>query len=183
MKCTLLLLAVSCLTLFSLRSFAQNETKKWSIGIMTEIGLPQGDIKSVYHTTSGLSLRFSYHVGPGFITLSAGGVAFIPKIGAEDTSSAVIKTLKVGVQVPVKVGYKYIFLHHIFIMGELGYSTFYTFYEDDNSEIQHSSAGGFDYSLTAGFQLNAFEIGFKYEAFQLPVNNINYIGARLGFNF
>jgi hypothetical protein len=171
----------------SIKTFAQKETKKWSIGILTESGLPLGDAKNIYQITSGLSLRFSYHVGPGFVTLSGGAVAYIPKnifspSSLFDTTGT--SDFKIGLQIPIKVGYKFIFDHHFFVMAEIGNSIFRVYYDDGSGHVASTKLpGGFTFAGSAGFQFGSYEIGFKYETIKVTGGSISNIGLRTGFNF
>jgi hypothetical protein len=176
MKKLFTIIFAGCLLFSSIKTFAQKETKKWSIGILSESGLPLGDAKNIYQITTGLSLRFSYHAGPGFVTLSAGGVAYIPKnlfspSGLFDSTGT--SDFKIGLQIPVKAGYKFIFNHHFFVMAEIGSSSLRVYYNDDNGHVQSNKLqGGFTVAGSAGFQFNSYEIGFKYETIQAI--RINY---------
>lgn len=186
MKKLFTIIFAGCL-LFSVKTFAQKETKKWSIGILSESGLPLGDAKNIYQITSGLSLRFSYHMGPGFVTLSGGAVAYIPKNLFSPSSlfdTAGTTDFKIGLQIPVKVGYKFIFKHHFFVMAEIGSSSFRVYYNDGNGSVQSTKlSGGFTFAGSAGFQFSSYEIGFKYETVQVTGGSISNIGLRTGFNF
>jgi hypothetical protein len=164
--CKILLAAV--LFICSMPVFAQKETKKWSIGIIPEYGFPLKDAKTFYHYDAGMTIRFSYHVGPGFVTASAGGIGFIPPLSLSDTASSSYSKLKAGVQIPFKAGYKLIFVHHIFIMGEAGYSDFYNYYLDANSNVQHTTTGGFTYAATAGFRLVRWKLVVNTRIFNCP---------------
>ena len=195
MPSLMMLITASLLLSCSVNCFAQKESKKWSIGFFMEGGRTLGDAKKLYKSDLGPSLRLSVHAGPGFITLSGGGIAFIPDLSAladtllnnnngNDTSLNInVSKFKVGYQIPLKIGYKYIISHHFFVMAEAGFSQFYTYYEDDSSKIQHTKSSGFTYALSTGFQTGALEIGLKYEACALKNSTISDIGLRLGFNF
>ena len=187
MKKLLLIISIANLSLFSLKTLAQKETKKWSIGFLSEIGLPQGDVADTFKYSAGVSLRFSYHAGPGFATLSAGGVAYIPKnllSGVFDTSSSSQNDLKVGLQIPIKAGYKFIFKHYFFVMAEIGISSYNYYYTDVNGNEQSTKYKGcFTFAPSAGFQYHALEIGIKYETFQVNGSSVSNIALRSGFNF
>ena len=58
---------------------AQNLNKTFSVGFGLEGGLASNSGNSDYHSMGGLSIRLSYHVGPGFVTLGSGAFAWIPK--------------------------------------------------------------------------------------------------------
>ncbi len=166
--------------LFSLISFcaitamAQKETKNFSVGLGIEAGVPTGNISNAYTFAAGLTIRFSYHVGPGFVTLTTGGVGFAPKKVAGVSE-------KVGLQIPVKAGYKYIIQHHFFVMGELGYADFNTYYGSGGS-VHNISTGSGLFAPAIGVQANAFEISLRYEVF--TKSNFGGLAAvRIGFNF
>jgi hypothetical protein len=154
----LMLITASLLLSCSVNCFGQKENKKWTIGIFSESGLPVGDANKLYKYDVGPNLRLSVRAGPGFITFSGGGVAFIPNLKSlEDTllnnnnsgdTSLNISKFKVGLKIPFKMGYKYIIGHHFFVMAEAGFSQFYTYYEDDSSKIEHTKSSGFTYALS-----------------------------------
>jgi hypothetical protein len=62
-----------------LNSSAQKETKKFSAGFGLEAGAPAGNITNAYNFAVGLTVRFSYHVGAGFATLTTGTIGYAPK--------------------------------------------------------------------------------------------------------
>ena len=187
MKKLFTIIFAACLLFSSIKTFAQKETKKWSIGILSEGGLPLGDAKNIYQATSGLSLRFSYHVGPGFVTLSGGAVAYIPKnlfspSNLFDTSGT--SNFKIGLQIPIKVGYKFIFDHHFFVMAEVGNSIFRVYYDDGNDHVASTKlSGGFTFAAAAGVQFGSYELGIKYETISVTGGSISNIGLRTGVNF
>ena len=76
---------------------AQKESKQFSVGFGLEGGVPVGDAKNSYDFDGGITLRFSYHLGPGFATLTSGAVGFYPKSNLGDNTKATL-------QIPVKAG-------------------------------------------------------------------------------
>ncbi|MEO7048305.1 MAG: hypothetical protein ABI091_23600 [Ferruginibacter sp.] len=74
---------------------AQKENKQFSVGFGLEGGVPVGDAKSTYDFDGGITLRFSYHVGPGFAMLTSGAVGFYPKSDLGDNTKATL-------QIPIK---------------------------------------------------------------------------------
>jgi hypothetical protein len=168
---------LSGISLFSvLSSLAQGPNKFISIGFGFEGGLPQNSAATVYHFTGGASLRFSIHAGPGFATLSGGGTVFVPwQISAHN--------LKVASQIPVEAGYKYIFLRHFFVMGELGYSLFNYYSEGTDNNLIINRTGGFSYGPSVGVQFGVIELRVKYETIDLNNGNLSDLRLRLGFNF
>jgi hypothetical protein len=160
----------------ALPSMAQRESKLFSFGFGIEGGIPLSDMKTSYTGGGGVTGRFSLHAGPGFVTFTAGGIAF----AAQNISN---NSLKTGVQIPIKAGYKYRILPHLFIMGELGYSSFRNYYEDQNNNVVTSSTGGFTYAPSIGANFGVLELAARYETVQLSGGNISFIGLRMGFNF
>src|SRR5271154_847078 len=100
------------ITFCAIAAMAQKETKKFSVGFGIEAGIPTSPLSDVYNASVGLTIRFSYHVGPGFVTFTTGGVGYDPK-----TIPGVKK--KVALEIPFRFGYKYI-IQKFFVMGELG---------------------------------------------------------------
>src|SRR5579862_564744 len=165
---------VALLMICSSAAFAQKETKLNSFGFGIEIGSPTGNIKNLYSAAAGLTLRYSHHIGPGFITFTTGGLGYAPI-----TSKGTPK--RAAIQIPVRAGYKYIFDHHFFVMGELGYSYFKYFY-NSNGDIASATRNALTFGASAGLNLNAFELGVRYGV-NITNNDGGVIAARIGFNF
>jgi hypothetical protein len=161
------------ISFFTMNTLAQKETKKFSAGFGIEAGLPTGPYSNLYSFAIGLTARFSYHVGPGFITLTGGAIGYDPK-------TVVGQKKKAGLQIPVTVGYKYI-VHHFFAMGEAGYGQFKSYF-GQNGELASTSSGSFIAAPSVGVQFNAFEAGLKY-AIDSRSGGGGLFGIRVGFNF
>jgi len=157
--------------LYVLSTRAQKETKKFSAGFGIEAGVPTGNSSNAYTSAFGLTIRLSWLAGPGFVTFTSGAIAFAPK------TVAGVKP-KVGLEIPVRVGYKYIIHHHLFLMGETGYSDFNAYY-GANGKVQSTQSGSVLFAASVGYQANAFEIGLRYGV----ANSSGVAGVRLGFNF
>lgn len=169
------------------QAHAQKDDKQFSFGFGIEGGPILGDkaFKEVFGSEVGLSLRFSYKVGPGYVTFTPGGLLVLPKSVSEDDES-----VSVGTHVPLKLGYKYI-IGKFFVMAEGGYA-FHTVYtvDQDNPDINDSEkhkGGGFTYAPSIGANLGVFEVGVRYEATMLKIEGEKYtpsmVALRLGFNF
>jgi hypothetical protein len=171
MKRTILLF--SLLAICAQKMMAQKESKTFSVGFGLEAGLPVGSYGNLYTFDAGLSIRFSYHAGPGFVCLTGGLIGLAPKKVEGQTEKA-------GLQIPVRFGYKCIIHNHFFVMGELGYASTKTYYGYQGN-LQSINQGSFIAAPSIGVQWNAFEISLRYE--------INFkqqgatIGPRIGFNF
>jgi hypothetical protein len=151
----------------------QSETKKFSVGFGFEAGIPGGNLGTLYTSAIGLTVRLSWLAGPGFVTLTSGAIAYPPKKIPDVPAKA-------GLQIPVRVGYKYIIQHHLFLMGETGYSDFNTYFGAKGAIVSRSS-GAVLVAPSIGFQAKAFEIGLRYDIFSN--SNGSVVSARLGFNF
>ncbi|MBX2925686.1 MAG: hypothetical protein KF746_26045 [Chitinophagaceae bacterium] len=178
---TAMIIALATLTV---TAHAQKEGKKFSFGFGIEGIKPIGDkdLKEFYNFGGGLSLRFSYKAGPGYATLTGGALGILPKDFDDEE-------LKAAVLIPVKAGYKYTFLPHLFAHGEVGYGRLTIVYAGEDDEIIRDPYGGFTYAATVGGNFGAFEIGLKYQSLVglksggNEKSSLSDIGLRLGFNF
>jgi hypothetical protein len=155
------------------QTMAQKETKKFSVGFGIEAGLPTGSASNLYSFAAGLTIRFSYHVGPGFVTLTSGGIGYDPK-------TVVGQKKKYGLQIPLRAGYKYI-VHHFFAMGEVGYSDFKSYY-GQKGVLASTTEGSFIAAPSVGVQFNAFEASLRY-GIDFGSGGGGLFGIRIGFNF
>lgn len=168
------LLIFLVLFLFVNSIHAQKGNRKFSAGFGIEAGLPTGATADLYSLAIGITARFSYRVGPGFVTLTTGALGFDPK------SVVVGQTKKVGLQIPVRAGYKYC-IKNFFLMGEMGYSQFKSYYGQSGSLVS-STAGTFLAAPAVGFQYHAFELGLRYEV-DFGSSASGLLAVRTGFNF
>jgi hypothetical protein len=152
---------------------AQKETRKWSFGIGLEGGIPTGPLTDLYSVATGGTVRLSYHAGPGFATLTSGLIGYIPKtLGSLDA--------RAGMQIPVRAGYKYILQHHLFVMGEVGYAEFVTYY-GVNGDVAHKTEGEMIFAPSVGYQVKKLEAGLRLDAFSNHGGAV--VGIRVGLNF
>jgi hypothetical protein len=175
MKKKIVIILCSCFSLLSLNVIAQKESKTFSVGFGLEAGVPTGNFSNIYSATAGLTIRGSYHVGPGFVTLTTGLIGYAPKTG-----KGVPK--KLGLEIPVRAGYKYIIQDHFFVMGELGYASFKSYFSEGGGNVGSTSTGSFIAAPSVGVQWNAFEVSLRYEAF-FRSGAGGDLALRLGFNF
>ncbi|RAI98654.1 hypothetical protein LX64_04639 [Chitinophaga skermanii] len=184
----LLAVALLCITV-SLQTQAQRKGKRFSFGFGIEAASTADKLlKDTYSVGGGLSFRFSAKLGPGFLTAATGATAYVPK----DTDG---DEVKVGVHIPFKVGYKYIFARHFFVMGEGGYSYFRQSVVDDGGEKDAVQHNGFIVAPSAGVQFGVFELAFRYDYFTLKQatllneaweeknKGVGVPTIRVGFNF
>ena len=183
MKKVVLLFVIALSTLYVTQGYAQKNGKVFSFGFGFEGGPVVGDanVKDVFSSEFGLSLRFAYKAGPGYVTFTPGALLVMPKSISEED-------IKIGSHIPLKLGYKYIFAEKFFVMGEAGYAS-YTVYAADvtseTDEIVKEKDGGFTFAPSVGVNLGKFEAGIRYETTRLKDfdTRISLLGLRLGFNF
>jgi hypothetical protein len=176
MKHCICILLTAILLIFSFTANSQKPGKSFSFGVGVEGSVPLGNSANLYQYGGGVTVRFSIHAGPGFATIASGAEIFVPwQIGNIGT--------KVAAQIPIEAGYKFIFLRHFFVMGELGYSYFRYYSEGNYSNLVIVNSGGFSYGPSAGVQLGSLELRIKYETIELNYGNLNVLAFRLGFNF
>lgn len=155
---------------------AQSLNKAFSFGFGFEGGVPGGNAGTSYDFTGGLTLRFSAHAGPGFVTLSSGALIWAPK-------SFQGKSTKASLQIPVLAGYKFVFAKPFFVMGEIGYSSFKVYYNGGSGKVASTSYSGFTYAPTVGVTFHAFELGIQYESTSLNGGSLSAAKLKLGFYF
>ncbi len=155
---------------------AQNLTRKFSAGFSLDAGVAAADVKDLFGFTGGMTLRFSYRLGHGFVTFSPGLIGY----AAKDLSNI---NSKAGIQLPLLAGYKHVFGHHFFLMGEMGYSRFRSYYDDLAGKLMYSESGGFTFAPSAGVQFGFMELGARYESFRVDGLTFARESIRLAFNF
>lgn len=174
MKSSFMLLLVSAMLLCGTTQ-AQKLSKRFSFGFGFDGGVTSGTISNTYSGAGGITLRAAYRIGRGFATLTSGGLVYIPKTIAGTTPNG-------GVQIPVKAGYKFVFLKHLYAMGELGYSSFTT-YTAVAGTVTSAKKNGFTYAPAVGAQFGVFDIGVRYESTLVQGWSYDLVAARIGFNF
>ena len=167
------MLFLSCRLIIDAKAMAQQETKQFSAGFGFEGGILTGQDAKEYSTASGVTGRFAYHAGPGFITLISGIIACLPK------SFKASGPAYSGYRIPVRAGYKYLIQRHFFAMGELGYSHLNLFRSHSALETTTNSLTA---PISAGVQFNWLELGLRY-GFDIGNGQNGLHGLRLGFNF
>ena len=178
MKKIFTMVFVAGLLCATIPALAQKEGKLVSVGFGVETGIPVGNAADVFNFNIGFTARVSVLAGPGYATFTTGGLIMIPKNLAESNS------IKAGAQIPFKAGYKYIIAQRFFVMGELGYSIFKSYYDvGDDSHIVSTSSGGFTYAPSIGVNFGVTELALRYESIGLSGGHVDYLGFRAGFNF
>lgn len=152
-----------------------DEDKQFSFGFGLEGGVVTGDFKPAHKVGTGLGARVSYLLGPGFATLSTGGILLFPRKGDGTLDP------HVGVWAPLKAGYKLIIADNFFVMGEAGYSILRYYYEDAYG-LAKTTQGGFVYAPTVGVQFGVVEVGLRYQAATIKGSKLEMGLVRLGIN-
>lgn len=167
----------ACAFFCAFTTHAQDLKKPFSLQFGVEFGRTNGATRNEFSGMGGLTTGLSLHAGHGFVTLGTGFLLFIPTSATEDRINSAA-----SYQVPVLVGYKYVFLHeHLFIKGELGDSHF----THDYHGIGVPSVNSWGPTLAAsiGCQFNQMELALKHEIFPSTGLNIRYYAFHVGFNF
>jgi hypothetical protein len=160
---TNILLLASCILCCSLSSLAQKSGKFESFGLGLEGGVSP-NVGRTQYANLGLTARFSIRVGPGYTYLGTGYM---------------VSRAGVNFQIPLRVGYKFIFSKQFFVTEELGYY----FYK--NPPENYSGQGidhGLSIATSAGVQFGIFELGLRYDAI-VNHGDQSTIGFLLGWNF
>jgi hypothetical protein len=158
-----ILLLASCMLCCSLSSLAQKPGKFESFGLGLEGGISP-NVATTQYANLGLTARFSVRVGPGYTYLGTGYM--VSRAGLD-------------FQIPIRVGYKFIFSKQFFVTEELGYY----FYKNppDNYSGQGTDQG-LSIATSAGIQFGIFELGLRYDAI-VNHGDASTIGFLLGWNF
>lgn len=142
--------------------FAQKPGKLTSFGLGLEGGVSP-NVATTEYVNFGLTARFSLHAGPGFAYFGTGYM---------------VSREGFNFQIPLRVGYKFIFSKQFFVSEEIGYY----FFKDPESYAGQTVEHGLSIATSAGLQLGIFDIGIQYDAI-INQNNFSTIGFILGWNF
>lgn len=131
--------------------------KKIRLGIGIEGALAGKGLKDSYSAGAGLTFRAQYNINREVgITLTSGVIAFIPK----DLSGS-SKEAKAVIDIPVKLGGKYMITDYFYGMLELGISSIGVYYSDANGDIQKApSSSSFTYAPGIGVKLGGVTSGY-----------------------
>jgi hypothetical protein len=171
-KFTLVLVMLFALTTSNM--FAQD--KKLSVGLGLEGALPIGNLANAYNVGGGATLRIAYALDEtSAITATTGAIAFIPKnISGVD--------LKAQLNIPIKVGYKYMLGDVLYGLGESGFTLSRIYApkpSGSTATVSSVSTTSFTYSVGVGAHLGGFDPSIRYEGY----SSAGFLGLRLGFNF
>jgi hypothetical protein len=146
----------------SLSSLAQKSDKFESFGLGLEGGVSP-NVATTQYANLGLTARFSVRVGPGYTYLGTGYM--FSRTGLD-------------FQIPIRVGYKFIFSKQFFVTEELGYY----FYKNTNNYSGQGTDQGLSIATSVGVQFGVFELGLRYDAI-VNHGDQSTIGFLLGWNF
>jgi hypothetical protein len=152
-----LLLSGSCLFVI-----AQKPGESTSFGVGLEGGVSP-NVATTQYVNLGLTARFSVHAGPGYAYFGTGYM--VSREGLD-------------FQIPLRVGYKFIFSKKFFVSEEFGYY----FFKDPESYAGQTVEHGLSIATSAGIQWGIFDLGIRYDAI-INQNNFSTIGFILGWNF
>jgi hypothetical protein len=174
MKTKFTLALVVLLSLASTKMFAQE--KGLSFGLGLEGGLPIGSFANGYNFGGGATVRLAYNLDEtSAITATTGAIAFIPK----DITGV---DMKAQLNIPIKLGYKYMLGDVLYGLGETGFTiarVYMPTIAGTSGTLTSVSSTEFTYSVGVGAKLGAFDPSIRYEGY----SGAGFLGLRLGFNF
>lgn len=162
-------------------ALAQKEnTKGFGFGIAIDTGTPFGGASASKKGSAGLDLRFGYRVGPGFVTLTLGIQGFSK---ATNSEGGIPNGYFGGASLPeLKAGYKYFFVKHLFVMGELGVSHYRFDYE--NNDVASVDRGNCPTIAPAvGAQFGILDLSVRVQSYLAPKGTLNLFALRIGIDF
>jgi hypothetical protein len=159
MKKLTLLLLLSGSGLFVL---AQKAGKITSFGLGLQGGVSP-NVATTQFVNFGMTARYSIHAGPGYAYIGTGFMA--SREGFD-------------FQIPLRIGYKFIFSKKFFVSEEPGYY----FFRDPDSYEGLTTDHGLSIATSVGVQFGIFDLGLQYDVI-VNHNNFSTIGFILGWNF
>ena len=142
--------------------YAQKPGKMTSFRLGLEGGVSP-NVATTQFANLGLTARFSLLAGPGYAYI---GTGYMASREAFDF------------QIPIRVGYKFIFSKQFFIQEEFGYY----FYKNPDSYAGQTVLHGLSLATSAGLQLGIFDVGIQYDAI-INQSKFSTIGFMLGWSF
>jgi hypothetical protein len=146
----------------SLLVIAQQPGKSQSFGIGVEGGVSP-NVGTTQYVNLDLTARYAILAGPGYAYLGTGFM---------------VSREGLNFQIPIRVGYKYIFSKKYFVSEEFGYY----FFKDPDSYAGQTVDHGVSLATSVGFQFSVFDVGLQYDAI-INRNDFSTIGFVLGWNF
>lgn len=180
-------------------------TNGFSFGIALEGALPLGALKeppSSYKYGGGGNIRFTQGLASGLdLTLTAGGIAFVP----EDLNNKTIDS-KISIFIPIKLGARVMIGNTFYLMGEAGVSLTKVYQaktltiNGTSGTVEEGFVNGstFAYSPSMGVRFGGLDLGLKYEGISdinggkvivlqtgtAPKNKSGgFVGLRIGYDF
>lgn len=153
--------------------------KRFRVNLGLEAALPMSDLKDAYSVGGGLTLRFLYNVSNSVgITFTSGAIAFAPK----DLNN-LGQNAKVLLNIPFKLGGRFMLTPNFYAMGELGITSSMNYYMDSQNNLQHITTSCFTWAPSIGVVLGGFDASLRFESFSKDAYKGNFLAARLSFNF
>jgi len=173
-----LLILTALLLLFSLAIQAQDvkpiKGKKFKVGLSLEAALPVETCGQTSSFGGGLSLRFLYKISPKFgATFTTGFIIFPPKNPNNLSSS------KVSLNIPFKLGGRYMFTDKFYEILEVGITHTITHYNAASGRGTYIYGNSFTYAPGIGLLLGRFDASLRYERY----GSAGFIGLGLSYFF
>jgi len=172
---------VLVLTVLSAAFVSSAQTGKNEIGVGADLGLPTGDFKKAYKLGFGGYVKGLYGIGSaGQITLTTGYTTYSAK--SEVLDAMEVDKMKVGI-IPILAGYRHNF-DGFYAEPAIGYGILRNKFKSEQFDIDLSeSTGAFTWSLGAGYVVNKFDIGLRYQSSSKDGSTFGLFGLRIGYNF
>jgi len=167
------------LSILSTALVSSAQTGKNEIGVGADLGLPAGDFKEGYKLGIGGYVKGLYGIGSaGQITLTTGYTTYSGKSEIMDALNA--DKMKTAI-IPILAGYRHNF-DGFYAEPAIGYGIFSSKLKSpvfDESE----SDGAFTWSIGAGYVVNKFDVGLRYQSSSKNGTSFGLFGLRVGYNF
>lgn len=167
---------VFVLTLFSSMTFAQTGFHKYGVG--AEVGLPMGNFGNAYGIGFGATGKVFYGLNDkSDITGTLGYMRFGMKKDNDMISGSM------GM-IPIVLGYRYDF-GGLYGEPQLGFTVLKSKINFDDMGLGLSGLSGtgsttkFSLGLGGGYDFGSLDVGARFQI----IDNLNFLGLRLGFNF
>lgn len=142
-------------------AFAQKPGKSQSFGIGVDMGVSP-NVGTTQFACFGITARYSILAGPGYAYVGTG---------------LMVSRAALDFQIPVRLGYKFIFAKQYFVSGELGYYIYKN--PDDDS---YGSSSGLSIAPSFGVQFGVFDLAIRYYGI-INNDNLSTLGISFGWNF
>jgi len=179
----LVIAIVTIAVFFTSHAKAQTTDKgTWRLGFGLESGVEtENNVEKISNLELGGTVRLQYGLSKKIaLTLTSGYYNFLGNtIPGED-----IKFQSLGI-IPVKIGAKVFFIHHLYFGAEVGegFETKAYGIAQNQDEVDYGKKTKFIYSPSIGWANNSWDIGLRYESFTGDDYGYGLVALRLAYGF